>query len=108
MQYGDNRAKGYGDESTLATSLTYVIFGRKFIHNLNMDIIVNLHLQIDSDGNGFIDVNELGEVLGTCGIKLPGYEIRNLVREFDSKIKDDKLDFAEFQAVSRLFAKVHL
>jgi len=30
------------------------------------------------------------------------------VREFDSKIKDDKLDFAEFQAVSRLFAKVHL
>ncbi|KAK2190670.1 hypothetical protein NP493_70g00021 [Ridgeia piscesae] len=68
-----------------------------------MDIIVNLHLQIDSDGNGFIDVNELGEVLGTCGIKLPGYEIRNLVREFDSKIKDDKLDFAEFQA---LYAKL--
>ena len=54
---------------------------------------------MDTDGSGYIEVTELGDALEVCGLRLPGYQIRDLIAEFDNKIKDDKLDLDEFQAV---------
>lgn len=56
-------------------------------------------VQVDTDGNGYINVSELGDALSVCGFKLPGYEVRDMVRSFDTKIKDDRLELEEFKAV---------
>ena len=58
-------------------------------------------MQIDDDGSGYIDVKELGSALETVGIKLPGYEVRNIMDKKD-KNKDDKIDIAEFKEVGAL------
>jgi len=56
--------------------------------------------QIDVDGSGVINISELGDALAIVGLKLPAYEVRDLIRRCDSKIKDDCLDFEEFKVVS--------
>ena len=56
-------------------------------------------MQIDVDGTGTISISELGDALATVGLKLPAYEVRNLIRRFDTRIKDDCLDFEEFKMV---------
>ena len=62
--------------------------------------MASLIFQVDIDGNGYISVEELGSVLDTCGIRLPGFELRNIVAEYDTRIKDGRLDFDEFKGVS--------
>jgi len=56
-------------------------------------------VQIDVDGSGVINISELGDALAVVGLKLPAYEVRDLIRQCDSKIKDDCLDFEEFKEV---------
>ncbi len=56
--------------------------------------------QIDLDGNGFISAGELGYALEVVGFKLAQYEVRNLLHEFDTRIKDEQLDMKEFSEVS--------
>jgi len=56
--------------------------------------------QIDVDGTGVINISELGDALTIVGLKLPAYEVRDLIRQYDNKIKDDCLDFEEFKVVS--------
>jgi len=51
------------------------------------------------DGTGVINISELGDALAVVGLKLPAYEVRDLIRRCDSKIKDDCLDFEEFKVV---------
>lgn len=63
-------------------------------------ILVMYWLQIDVDGNGFIRIGELGEALKSVGIKLAQYEVRDLLRKYDSKVKDDQLDMDEFEKVT--------
>ena len=55
---------------------------------------------MDTDGSGFISIGELGQALEVCGIKLPGYQLRDLITQHDSKIVDNKLDIEEFKTVS--------
>ena len=55
---------------------------------------------MDTDGSGFITIAELGQALDICGIHLPGYQIRDIITQYDSKIQDNKLDLEEFKAVS--------
>jgi len=57
------------------------------------------NVQIDVDGTGVINISELGDALAVVGLKLPAYEVRDLIRQCDSKIKDDCLDFEEFKVV---------
>lgn len=57
-------------------------------------------MQIDTDNSGFINISELGDALATVGLKLPAYEVRDLIRHSDTKIRDDCLDFEEFKVVS--------
>jgi len=68
---------------------------------MNLFIVVHFGaLQIDVDGTGVINISELGDALAVVGLKLPAYEVRDLIRRCDSKIKDDCLDFEEFKVVS--------
>ncbi|KAK2154859.1 hypothetical protein LSH36_255g00034 [Paralvinella palmiformis] len=65
---------------------------------------------MDTDGSGFITIAELGQALDICGIHLPGYQIRDIITQYDSKIQDNKLDLEEFKAlkaqdVGRMFRK---
>jgi len=64
-----------------------------------LDELTTVFETIDADGNGYINVTELGEALEICGFKLPGYKIRDLIAEFDNKIQDDRLDIEEFRAL---------
>ena len=59
-------------------------------------------LQIDKNGDGYIDVSELKEALDGCGFKLPGWKVRQLIEEYDDKrqIKQrGQLSFDEFEKV---------
>ena len=64
-------------------------------------------LQLDADGNGFISVEEIGKALEVVGHKLPAYQIRDLVKEFDTNIKDGKIDIEEFKMVSSQNAQAY-
>jgi plastin-3 len=55
---------------------------------------------MDADASGFIEASELQDALDLCGIKLPGYEIRDIIKQNDTKIKDGKIDIDEFKTVS--------
>jgi len=54
---------------------------------------------IDKDGSGFIDSRELKEALDSVGLKLPGWEIRQLINDFDSSSPEHrgKLSLDEFE-----------
>lgn len=55
-------------------------------------------LQIDEDGNGTISLQELGFALKTVGIDMPGYQLRQLVAQYDIN-KDETIDMEEFKKV---------
>ena len=55
--------------------------------------------QVDEDGNGLISVAELGYALETCGIKMPGYQLREIISKLDTD-KDGSLNMEEFRKVS--------
>lgn len=46
----------------------------------------------------------MGEALKSIGIKLAQYEVRDLLRKYDSKVKDDQLDMDEFEKVTPISA----
>lgn len=53
---------------------------------------------VDEDGNHYISVNELGRALELVGIKMPGYQVRDLLRQHDVT-RDDRLNFDEFKTL---------
>jgi EF-hand domain pair len=55
-------------------------------------------MQIDGDGNGTIDLKELGKALELVGIKVPGYELRDMISTADTG-RDDVIDIEEFKEV---------
>lgn len=58
---------------------------------------------MDADGNGFISVAELQKALEIVEIKLPGHEVRELIRKHDTNVRDGKLDMVEFGEVRQCF-----
>lgn len=52
---------------------------------------------IDQDGSGTIDVSELQHALELCGLKIPSYQVRDLIAKYDSKVKDGQIDIEEFK-----------
>ena len=60
---------------------------------------IYIHIQIDVDGSGSINISELGDALAVVGLRLPAYEVRDLIRRSDTKIRDDLIDFNEFKVV---------
>ncbi len=57
--------------------------------------------QIDINGNGYLELNELRNALKLVGIDIPGYEARLLEEKFKSSDKDKngKLTLEEFEQV---------
>jgi len=57
-----------------------------------------MSVQIDDDNSGHIDLQELNKALELVGIRIPGYELRDLVAAADRE-QDDKINLDEFQDV---------
>jgi len=58
---------------------------------------------LDADGNGTIEMDEIGHALATCGLKIPQYKVRMLIDDIaknDDKNQDGKIDMSEFKNVS--------
>jgi len=68
-----------------------------FLNTEQVDELTDVFNTLDVDGSGFIDVKELGHALEVVGIKLPGYEIRQLINSSELKVCDDRLDMEEFR-----------
>ena len=82
---------------TKLNSFVTLVSHRQYELDARLDVL--WCLQIDVDGTGVINISELGDALAVVGLKLPAYEVRDLIRKCDSKIKDDCLDFEEFKVV---------
>jgi len=72
-----------------------------------LDELASVFKSVDVDGSGTISIAELGDALAVVGLKLPAYEVRDLIRRFDSKIKDDCLDFEEFKVLYAVLKDTH-
>uniref|UniRef100_A0A0A9Z8G6 Plastin-3 n=1 Tax=Lygus hesperus TaxID=30085 RepID=A0A0A9Z8G6_LYGHE len=54
----------------------------------------------DTNGDGFIDLTELKDALVKCGFKLPGYQVRKMVEDFNgTKNSPGRLSFPDFITV---------
>ena len=84
--------------NSLKSSGERVIFWVIFVYKLSI-------LQIDKDGNGYLDVSSLKDALEVVGFKLPQWQVRRMLEEYDgynSTNSRSKLTFEEFQTVSVL------
>jgi plastin-3 len=55
--------------------------------------------EIDLDKSGTINIAELGTALSRVGIRLSAYEIRELIRQIDTAINADRIDFEDFKSI---------
>ncbi|XP_037813076.1 plastin-3 isoform X1 [Lucilia sericata] len=63
----------------------------------NLDELIPV---IDANKDGFIDLSELKEALDQVGFKLPGYQVREMIDEFQNKQRTShqgKLNLEEFE-----------
>jgi len=58
-------------------------------------------IQIDDNNSGYVNLQELNKALELVGIRIPGYELRDLVAAADRE-KDDRIDLEEFKDVRSL------
>ncbi|XP_076044276.1 plastin-2 fimbrin isoform X2 [Oratosquilla oratoria] len=65
----------------------------EFLEDLKDEYYYN---KIDRDGNGYIDMSELKSALEIVGFKLPQWQVRKMVEDWD-KSADGRLSFDEFQ-----------
>ncbi|XP_053950564.1 plastin-3 isoform X2 [Anastrepha obliqua] len=75
----------------------------KFTKTLSADEkaeILEKFTEIDANKDGFIDLSELKEALDQVGFKLPGYQVREMIDEFQNKQRTShqgKLNIEEFE-----------
>lgn len=58
--------------------------------------------EIDKNNDGYIDLKELKDALDQVGFKLPGYQVREMINEYDNKQQTQhrgKLTYDEFEAL---------
>lgn len=75
----------------------------KFTKGLSVDEKAEIQekfIEIDTNKDGFIDLTELKEALDLVGFKLAGYQVREMIEEFQNKQKNSqqgKLNLEEFE-----------
>jgi len=69
----------------------------------DLEELTEVFKAVDKDGSGHITANELQDALAQVNIKLPGFEVRELIKKHDTIVRDDKLNFEEFK---QLFAEL--
>uniref|UniRef100_W8B5I0 Plastin-3 n=1 Tax=Ceratitis capitata TaxID=7213 RepID=W8B5I0_CERCA len=75
----------------------------KFTKTLSADEkaeILEKFTEIDANKDGFIDLSELKDALDQVGFKLPGYQVREMIDEFQNKQRTShqgKLNIEEFE-----------
>ena len=57
------------------------------------------------DGNGHITCSEIGSVMKSLGEDIPGYKLREIIKEVDVN-ENGTVEFNEFVEVSRKFYKL--
>jgi plastin-3 len=55
--------------------------------------------KLSEQGDGFINVGEIGEALKTIGYDIPAYKVRDFQRKYDNVIQNDKISFDVFKQV---------
>ena len=69
---------------------------------ISLSLSLSLSLsQFDADGNGHITAAEIGNVMKALGESVPGYKIRDMIKEVDID-ENGTVEFDEFLAVSGL------
>ncbi len=56
--------------------------------------------QIDTNGNGFLEENEIQAALEIVGYRISLYQVREMITENDVHQRDGRLDFVEFKRVN--------
>uniref|UniRef100_A0A1L8EHD8 Putative ca2+-binding actin-bundling protein n=1 Tax=Haematobia irritans TaxID=7368 RepID=A0A1L8EHD8_HAEIR len=75
----------------------------KFTKGLSVDEKAEIQekfMEIDANKDGFIDLSELKAALDQVGFKLPGYQVREMIDEFQNKQRtahQGKLNLEEFE-----------
>ncbi|XP_059222759.1 plastin-3 isoform X2 [Stomoxys calcitrans] len=75
----------------------------KFTKGLSVDEKAEIQekfIEIDANKDGFIDLSELKAALDQVGFKLPGYQVREMIDEFQNKQRTShqgKLNLEEFE-----------
>lgn len=64
-------------------------------------------LKFDLDKNGHITASEIGNVMKALGEEIPGYKLRDIVKEVDAD-QNGTVEFNEFLEVSRDFSSNEL
>jgi plastin-3 len=72
-----------------------------------LEELTNVFKSIDVDGTGTISISELGDALAIVGLRLPAYKVRDLIRQYDTRIRDDALDFEEFKMLYAVLREAH-
>ena len=63
---------------------------------------INCVLQFDADGNGHITASEISNVMKALGENVPGYKIRDMIKEVDLD-ENGTVEFNEFLVVSSVY-----
>ncbi|KAK7021353.1 Plastin-3 [Halocaridina rubra] len=74
----------------------------EFLEDLKNKYYYNM---IDLDGNGYIDLSELKAALDIVGFKLPQWQVRQMIEDWDKSTDGPgkgKLSFSEFQNVRNI------
>ena len=62
-------------------------------------LAITNHLQFDEDRNGHITCKEIGNLMKSLGEDVPGYKIRDMIKEVDID-ENGTVEFDEFIEVS--------
>lgn len=79
------------------------MFSCKLQESLNLCYFCLPKLKCDIDKNGRITASEIGNVMKALGEDIPGFKLREIVKEVDAD-QNGTLEFNEFLEVSRNFS----
>lgn len=95
FSFRNNEIVGHEKNERISLFLSVVLI----VHNVQL-LMQFRNLQIDVNGDGFIDLKELRNALDICGFKMPGYKVREMIEQFSEK-QNTGLSFDEFEKLCK-------